>query len=298
MPHPHHGHPPSEHTIDWADAAPRLAAAARVDEPWNTAVARELVRPTDRLDVDVGCGGGGMTRALAHALPAGAVIGVDAEPAVLAAARSHLAASPPGSGVTVEFLELDLSAGTAPLAWARTGAPDIVWASVSVHHLGDQQAAVDELGRLLAPGGRLALAEGGLPERTLPWDVGVGDPGLEVRLDAAQDRWFARMRAELPGSVRMPYGWTEALRRAGLVDVGTRSWLMETSPPLAPPARQQIVEKLTDRVDRLRPTGLLDAADLSTWDTLLNESCPEWLGLREDLGRLTARSVHIGTRPG
>ena len=142
--------------------------------------------------------------------PGGLVVAADGNAEVLAEAGRRLAGVP----ARVELVVADLGDGVEPLR--AHGPADLVWASASVHHVGDQQAAVAALASLLGPGGRLALAEGGLPTRRLPWDVGVGEPGLEVRLEAAQDRWFARMRAALPGSVPMPYGWTEALRRAGL----------------------------------------------------------------------------------
>lgn len=54
------------------------------------------------------------------------------------------------------------------------------------------------LAGLLAPGGRPALAEGGLASRHLPWDLGFGEPGHELRLQLAEDRWFAVMRISLP----------------------------------------------------------------------------------------------------
>ena len=100
----------------------------------------------------------------------------------------------------------DLGGDLSAVRAAAGPGADLVWASGSVHHAGDQQRAVDTLAGLLAPGGRLALAEGGLPLRCLPWEVGVGEPGLEIRLDAAQDRWFARMRGHSRGRCRCRTG--------------------------------------------------------------------------------------------
>jgi len=54
--------------IDWAEAADRLAASAHNDEEWYRSVVATLVRPGDRVAVDVGCGGGGMAMVLASAL--------------------------------------------------------------------------------------------------------------------------------------------------------------------------------------------------------------------------------------
>src|SRR5439155_409177 len=105
-----------------------------------------------RLAVDVGCGAGGMTQALAAAMTGGRVVGVDGEEQVLARAREHVDGTAAAAGI--EFVALDFGTGVPALA-ATLGAPaDLVWASASVHHVGDQQAAVDALAGLLAPGGR------------------------------------------------------------------------------------------------------------------------------------------------
>jgi SAM-dependent methyltransferase len=289
--------PEDPYAIEWAAESGRLSGAARDDADWYAAQAAALVRPTDRLAVDVGSGGGGMTLALASTLAAGRVVAVDVEPALLAAAVELVGAAHPDARLRVETAVADLADGGEPLRTALGEPADVIWAAASVHHLGDQQAAVSLLADLLAPGGRLALAEGGLPIRHLPWDVGLGEPGLEVRLDLAQDRWFAQMRAGLPGSVRMPYGWTEALRLAGLVEVTTRTTLLESPAPLDAHEQQRVVDGLAHRVDRLRPSGLLDPDDLAAWDALLDPDGPAWLGHRTDLYRLTARSVHVGVRP-
>lgn len=287
---------PDPYVIDWSEKAGRLVEAARDEADWYAALVASLRRPGDRVAVDVGCGGGGMTLALATALgEGGQVVAVDGAPELLDAVRAQLAKH---DGLArVDLVAADLGDGVAAVRAALTGPAHLVWASASVHHVGDQQAAVDALASLLAPAGRLALAEGGLPTRHLPWDLGVGEPGLELRLEAANDRWFTRMRAELPGSVRMPYGWTGALRRAGLVDVTTRTTLRESPAPLDEADRRQLVDRLARWVGELRPTGLLDPDDLAAWDRLLDPDDPAWLGHRDDVFRLTARSVHLGTRP-
>jgi SAM-dependent methyltransferase len=279
--------------IDWSEHVDHLVTVAQDQAGWYAGLGAALARPSDRLAVDVGCGGGGMAIALAAALPAGSrVLALDSDEAVLAGARAAAAVA----GAQVEFVRADLGepAGLAALV----GEPaDLVWASASVHHAPDQQAAVDGLVAVLAPGGRFALAEGGLRPRHLPWELGVGRPGLEVRLDEVQDRWFAQMRAALPGAVPMPYGWVEALRRAGLPDATTRSTLLERSAPLPPAGTAAVLESLRWRVDRLRRTDLLDAADDQAWTRLLDEADPAFLGHRRDVFHLEARSVHIGHKP-
>lgn len=286
------------YTLDWNDAAAGLAAAAVDEAGWYAAVAADLVRDPDgaatdraatgRVAIDVGCGGAGMTVALARRLGPGAtVIAADHNQAVLDAAKAVTTAA----GVDVRFALVDLD-GPVELP-----AADLIWSSAAVHHAGDQQRAVDRLAALLKPGGTLALAEGGLKPRHLPWDLGIGEPGLEIRLEAAQDRWFGRMRAELPGSVPMPYGWPEALRRAGLTGVTTRTLLLERPVPLSDADRERVLGWLGKRFEWLHDTDLLSGADRETWEGLLDPAGPHWLGHRTDLCALEARSVQRGRRP-
>jgi SAM-dependent methyltransferase len=285
------------YVVHWAEKVAGLVEMGRDDQPWYEELAAWLLRSDDRVAVDVGCGGGGMTLTLAAAMGSSAqVVAVDGEPELLAAVHDQVTAASPGRLAEVTLVEADLGDGVESVREAVTAPADLVWASASVHHVGDQQAAVDALASLLAPGGRLALAEDGLPARHLPWDLGVGTPGLELRLEAANDRWFTRMREELPGTTRMPYGWTEALRRAELTMVTTRTVLRERPIPLSERDMERVTDRFTRWVDRLRPTGFLDTADLAAWDRLLDPSDSAWLGHRTDLFSLNARSVHLGER--
>ena len=285
------------YVVRWAEKVAGLVEMARDDRPWYEELAKWLLRPGDRIAVDIGCGGGGMTLALAAAIGVdGQVVAVDAEQELLAAVRDQAVAGETDGLAEVTFVQADLGDGVRPVREAMAAPPNLIWASASVHHVGNQQTAIDALASLLAPAGRLALAEGGLPARHLPWDLGVGAPGLEQRLDAANDRWFTRMREELPGSVRMSYGWTEALDRAGLSGVTTRTFLRERPNPLGTRDMERVIDRFTRWVDRIRPTGYLDPADLQTWEQLLDPADPAWLGHRSDLFSLDARSVHIGER--
>jgi SAM-dependent methyltransferase len=277
--------------IEWSEHIEMLLANARRFDAWYRTVARDLVRPGDRLALDVGCGGAGMTLAMAQAMTEGRVLAVDGDEAVLRAARERVRTEWTDARVTIDVMQADLDHGI------DAEPADLVWASASVHHAGDQQATVTSLARLLRPGGRLALAEGGLPSRHLPWDVGVGEPGLEIRLEAAQDRWFAAMRAGLPGSVPMPYGWTEALRRAGLAEPATRTTLIEAPTPLSETDRAHAVASLATRVGWLREANMLHAGDDDAWTVLLDPEHESWIGRRDDLTDLSARSVHVAVAP-
>lgn len=281
----------SPYRIEWSSQAERLREAAGTDAAWYAALAPTLVRPTDRTLVDVGCGGGGMALAMAAVVPADArVIGIDGDVEVLAGARANT------SGTGIELAQADLDEGTDALRGAIGRPADLIWAGASVHHAADQQAAVDALAALLAPDGRLVLGEGGLLARWLPWDLGVGRPGLEVRLWAAENRLFAEMRAGLSGSRPMPYGWTEALRRSGLSQVTTRTTLEEHPAPLPAALRVQLVDDFRSRTERLSGARLLDPGDEAVWRRLLDADDPAYVARRDDTYFLDARSIHVGCK--
>lgn len=286
----------SSWVIDWSEEAERLSAAVAGDAAWYAQMAEELIEPGDRLAVDVGCGGGGMALALSAVLPGEAsVVGLDGNADVLNAAQRRVAEAPTG-GARIWLVQADMDRLADSLPAIVCGA-NLIWASASVHHAADQQAVIDTLARNLSPGGRLALAEGGFRDRHLPWDLGVGAPGLEERLISAEARWFARMRESLPGTVRMPYGWTAGLRRAGLSDVTTRTALFERPAPLEGDELNQTLGHLGPRVERAISGGDLGEEDAAVWARLLDPEDDVYLGRRDDLYLLSARSVHVGHTP-
>jgi SAM-dependent methyltransferase len=286
--HGHHGP-----TLDFGEMTERLARGAEADREWNTAEAALLVRPGDRVAVDVGCGAAGMARACAAA-GAPRVIAADGNAEVLRAAAALT------DDRRLMFLHAELPDGLLALADAvggvNPGGADVIWSAAAIHHVGDQQAAIDGLAALLAPGGRLAIAEGGLSPRYLPTDLGVGQYGLEDRLIAAHQTWFDRMRAELPGSVRMPYSWAEALRRASLSDVITRTTVLERPVPLSDDDRAEVLQMIGLRVEQNTDAGTLSDDDAAAWGRLLDPADDAWLGARSDLASLRAYSVHVGVR--
>lgn len=266
-----------------------LEVNAAFDRGWvEAAVEWLLMGAPARVVLDVGCGAGGAAHAFAARLPAGSqVMAVDRDPRLLDIARRRAREQ------RVED-RIRWATGQVGAVPVPPRSADLVWASGVVHHVADQQAAVVELAALARPGGRVALVEGGLPLRTLPHEAGVGRPGLEARLDEARARWFVDMRAELPG-VPMPYGWPEALSRAGLTAVRTRSFLAEATPPLDD-VGQRIVEQhltsaLTELGDRLEP------GDREAVARLLDADDPAYVGRRTDLAATAVRTVHVGTVP-
>jgi hypothetical protein len=138
--------------------------------------------------------------------------------------------------------------------------------------------------------------EGGLPTRWLPRDIGFGRPGLQSRLDTAEEDRFAEMRAELPDTRRVTEDWPALLAAAGLRHGGTRSFLLDLPAPLAPDARTHAADVFTRRREAL--ADKLAADDLAALDRLLDPADPGGLRLRPDLFALGARTVHLGVRRG
>ncbi|MFL6145205.1 MAG: class I SAM-dependent methyltransferase [Labedaea sp.] len=290
----------TSHTHDGIDWTTRLSAMRRADEidaDVHHAIAERVVGlvGAGATLVDIGPGAGGMSAMLATALikaGGGRVVLVDAVPELLEAARSHVGLAVAGvPGIEVSAVQVDAASDALP---DLVSGADLVWASRVVHHLPDQQQGIAGLVRVLAPGGWLALSEGGLGIRCLPWDVGVGEPGLADRLAAVHDAWFADMRAGMPGAVRMPYGWNTALANAGLVDVSSSTYLTDRPAPAPEVVRQSVADWLSwyaamagerlNQLDQIAVSRLLDPVD------------PAYVGARDDVFILRAATVHLGRK--
>ncbi|MGQ0841443.1 methyltransferase [Actinokineospora sp.] len=284
------------HTHDGIDWTTRLAPMRRADEieaEVNSWVADRLVDllPPGATVVDVGSGSGGMAAALTAALAArggGRIVLVDAVPELQAAAAERCAAV---TGNKVEVLAVLADAADEALA-EQVPTADLVWASAVVHHLPDERRGVAGLIRLLRAGGWFALAEGGLNTKCLPWDLGVGEPGLQERLIAAGREWFADMRAGMDGVVRMPVGWNRALAEAGLVDVSAFSYLVDLPAPASETVRLSVADWLgwMSNVDGDR----LSESDRAAVARLLDPNGPDWVVARDDVFVLSAATVHLG----
>ncbi len=265
------------------DAEPMRAAARRLLDGM----------PDGPTILDVGCGAGGMSVLFAEELASvGArIVLVDATEHLLAEAHRVVSAAA-GDNATVETIHADVADDGLP---AKLPPADLVWASRVVHHLPDQQAAVDTLARLARPGGLVAISEGGLDFNCLPWDLGIGRPGLEERLLAARGEWFAEIRAGIPGSVSMPYGWNIALQRAGLTEVSSFGALVHHPAPGPELLREFIIERVTWLAEVAG--DLLSSDDHETAAALVDPASSAFLGARKDLFLQGAKTIHCGRRP-
>lgn len=131
----------------WATEAERYD---RTLAPYTEHVLRAIAPAPGERFVDVGCGNGALSLALAAAVgPAGGVVGVDISTPMLARARERATAS------GVEHLQLvEADAQTHPFAEHFDG----VVSRFGVMFFDDPVAAFTNLATALRPGGRLAFA--------------------------------------------------------------------------------------------------------------------------------------------
>ncbi len=138
----------------WRPVLAPLLMAGRRDE-WAMALGMLEIGPGDTV-LDVGCGPGNFTRAFARESRDGLVVGLDASRTMLDQAARE--SNPPN----VRYLRADAAALPFPDATF-----DAVCCFAALYFIERPLEAIDEMVRVLAPGGRIALlasvARGPLP---------------------------------------------------------------------------------------------------------------------------------------
>ncbi|HTN78197.1 MAG TPA: class I SAM-dependent methyltransferase [Acidimicrobiales bacterium] len=293
---PEHGHDQAHghgHDVDWAAIAPFMVARQALEVPVLRQLLAWLTLKPGAVVADVGCGVGGMVELLAEAVgPTGMVYAVDGEEAMRAATRSLAASCGVSAWVDVRAADLERDA----LRDVLGREVDLVHASAVVHHLADEVSGLRRLGTALRPGGRIVVIEGGMPNRHLPADCGIGRPGLEERMLAAQQEWFwSHVRPPgLQATAGAPTGWNEKLISAGYVDVTARSFLLDLPAPLPARARETVRGHFAEL--RRRFGDRFDREDIATLEVLLDESDPRGVLHRSDVFVLGVRTAYVGRK--
>jgi SAM-dependent methyltransferase len=269
----------------------KLGLHDRVERPIVQAMIDWLCDGRRLRVLDAGCGPG--APALAFAELGCRVVGIDVDEDSLGTARELFAGTPHEE--QVEFRVADMLALDSDDA-----SFDLVWTSKALHHVADRPGAVRELLRVLRPGGRLAIREDGLPLQMLPFDIGLGEPGLQDRLRVAHNRWFDAMtRTTLPDAVPYPFGWAQLLVDNDLADVTVRTFTIDLLPPFdevqAEFAVHQLQAMLARDAGEYGPV-LLDA-DRDLLRRLLDPSGSHYLLKRRDLHIRYGQSVYVGRKP-
>jgi SAM-dependent methyltransferase len=191
--------------LDSDSELPRLERQAQVALDIELEALRALNLPPDATIADVGCGPGFMSCQLARLVPEGRVIGIDADPELLASARASAAQQ----GLThVETLE----------AWAHEidlpdDCVDFSYGRFLLQHVPDPVAIAREMRRITRPGGLVMLLDtddGGLIVYPPP-------EGLDILLAASQ-----RSQAAMGGDRHIGRKLREVCVEAGLEQIDLR----------------------------------------------------------------------------
>ncbi|MFJ5260921.1 class I SAM-dependent methyltransferase [Streptomyces sp. NPDC088387] len=232
--------------------------------------------------VDLGSGTGAGTLALLRRFPGAEVTAVDASPVHLDRLRAKAEAA--GVAGRVRTVEADLD-----VAWPELGAPQLVWASASMHHMADPDRTLRQVHGTLAPGGLFAVVElAGFP-RFLPEDAPADAPGLEERCHTALDRHHAE---QLP---HRGADWGPKLTAAGFTVEEERTLVVDLGPTPGDTVGRYALSSLTRMRGGL--VGTLAPADLAALDRLLDTDGPHSVLRRTDLTVRTERTVWAARRP-
>ncbi|MBA3551874.1 MAG: ubiquinone/menaquinone biosynthesis methyltransferase [Actinobacteria bacterium] len=183
-----------------------------LDRAWRRTAARALGSPLGTLVLDLGCGTGalGLQLAATHR-----VVGVDVSHGMLTAAVSK--ATNPGR-------RMRLVRGTALRLPFRSGAFQGAVSAFLLRNLDDLPGAFDELARVVAPAGSVALLDITGPRhpvlrRAFDAYFGAAAPALGALTGSPNAyRYLVRSLAQLPA----PEGVCAMLREAGFSDTRAR----------------------------------------------------------------------------
>lgn len=287
--HAHHvsgNHAPDHDPTEEAGLAELLDLDAEVlHSYWTDALnwVRESATLTSHPRIlDLGAGTGTGAIALARLVDGAEVLAVDASEHMLGRIRAK--ATELGLGPRIRTVHADLDEG-----WPAVGLLDIVWASLSLHHLADPDRVLRDALLATRPGGLMAVAEFSGPLHFLPDDLGIGKPGLEARCLDQLAEHHAQALPELGSD------WAARLEAAGFTAIRQRTFDIE----LTAPHGDSAVRYAELWLRRLR-SGLAEQLapdDRATFEALLDADGPESLRHRGDLRIRGSRTVTLGQYP-
>ncbi len=293
---PHRDDTHRSHDFEWDAEATAVRAemegevlAALVEQALDEVVVTCAGRNLNvRRVLDLGCGPGVATTLIAGRFPRANVVAADGSAAMLEHARARSRRFRVDQRVNTHRLELPAGLDTLDPA-------DVVWASMVLHHVGNELAALRQIRTLLEPGGLLALVEHDGKTRVLPDDVDVGRTGLWERLDEAEEAWFRDMRTGLPDATESA-SHAKMLGDAGFHLLVDRMLEITLEPPLDDCARRFAHSFLQRTKTDLEPYA--NRSDLQSLDRLLDEESPDGILKREDAVLSTSRHLYVASAAG
>ncbi|PKV84234.1 class I SAM-dependent methyltransferase [Streptomyces sp. TLI_146] len=220
--------------------------------------AHALPRPGATV-VDIGCGRGASTVALAQALPRPRIVAIDASAALLAATRTRLHQHGlTGATVQADFHRLPLHDHTAHLAVA----------AFCLYHSPRPELVVREIARCLTPGGTVILATKSADSyRSLDHlIVRAGlDPHAEARPSLYAAFNSANLRSTVEGVLQVKTVEHET-HRFQFHDLAHTAAYLATSPKYQlPPGLANNAAALTDRLRQALPDGPVTTASVVSY---------------------------------
>jgi phosphoethanolamine N-methyltransferase len=240
----------------------------------------EVARVLEGIDLagktvlDIGCGAGGITAALARDYGAAEVVGIDVEAPVCEAARRQAENCGVADRVSIEMV----TPGPFPFPDARF---DIVFSKDSIVHIPDKAFLAGEAFRVLRPGGWFVASD---------WLISHdGAPSPEMADYIAKEA--------LEFGMASPQRYSAALDAAGFVEVSLRNrnaWYREV-------ARRELA--LLERPGRSRFEALCGAGEIArqieTWRAMVivldkGEHCPHHFRARKPLQQAAGKVMWTG----
>jgi trans-aconitate 2-methyltransferase len=214
-----------------------------------------------RLGIDLGCGPGNSTEALAARFPGAEVRGIDSSPDMIEAARRRL----PEIRFTVEDIEAWAGEGSRSEPTRKSGAFDVILANAVLQWMPDHAALLPSLIGRLAVGGALAvqmpdnLEE---PAHRLMREVAASGPWAEKLAAASEARpalaaagWYYELLRPVCAKVdvwRTTY-FHPLLGAGAIVEWFKGSGLRPFLEPLDDDERERYLEKYTAAIARAYP---------------------------------------------
>jgi SAM-dependent methyltransferase len=266
----------------------RLQQFDRVLEPTHREMVAWLKLAQGSRVLDAGCGGGGVTKLLAEAVgDGGQVTALDIEAALVESTKHLLSETPYADRMRYEQASID----DLPFP---DGIFDVVWCSRVIHHMRDMVAAVRQIRRVLKAGGRFAMREDSFLMHLFPFDIGLGEPGLDERLNVARAWEFAQVRPSIEDSVPYPFGWTQLLRDTGFANVTARSFVFEALSPFDDDLGDFVVRHWRRPLETEEVRAKLSAEDQAVLERLVDPQSEHYLLRRDDLHYVRVSTVYLG----
>jgi ubiquinone/menaquinone biosynthesis C-methylase UbiE len=231
-----------------------------------------------RTVLDIGSGPGVATCELARLLPAAEILALDSSDSMVAAVGERAAALGVADRVSARVAEL-------PEGVEGLRDVDLVWASMSLHHVSDEVAALRALRSTLSERGVVAILEFGGQHRQLPPVLGAD---LAERVDDAYVRFVEAQQQHWHGAT--PSGeLADMVRAAGLRIVHDADAVITHEVPLSGPQRDHVTGSLQRA--RRQLGDFLDTADLTELQRQADD--PD----RPDTPVVVSRRVLVAVRP-